>query len=364
MLRHSDSCTEDESLKDHDRPLTAWGRAAAGALCANLAAEGWAEPDLILCSASLGAARRSRRCAPSTPLESARVEFLGSLYAVAAMDGVTADHLRETVRRFSAGDGAGARCVMCVGHNKGWSEATSEFAGAEVNLDVATAALLEASSGDVGTFQEAFDDDAPCAWRLAGVVAHGVAEPRDQGGRASEKEEAKEGGGEGDPGQGGEGGPETARDGTGAWGCPREERDEGRGFREGGRREVGGRRARKRLEEEARGRGSRKRLFGKPGTRVENATHTMSLSESRRKNNPTTTPSPSEAGELSRGSSYGSRVRPRHLRRGPELPAAEHPPRAVGDGGYFLDVVRDDDDGALQPESREEPGHLRARLPI
>ncbi len=210
MLRHSDSCTEDESLKDHDRPLTAWGRAAAGALCANLAAEGWAEPDLILCSASL----RSRETlaemrAVHPPLESARVEFLGSLYAVAAMDGVTADHLRETVRRFSAGDGAGARCVMCVGHNKGWSEATSEFAGAEVNLDVATAALLEASSGDVGTFQEAFDDDAPCAWRLAGVVAHGVAEPRDQGGdaRAKKKEEAKEGGGEGDPGQGGEGGP-------------------------------------------------------------------------------------------------------------------------------------------------------------
>ena len=232
MLRHSDSCTEDESLKDHDRPLTAWGRAAAGALCANLAAEGWAEPDLILCSASL----RSRETlaemrAVHPPLESARVEFLGSLYAVAAMDGVTADHLRETVRRFSAGDGAGARCVMCVGHNKGWSEATSEFAGAEVNLDVATAALLEASSGDVGTFQEAFDDDAPCAWRLAGVVAHGVAEPRDRGGtreRKKKKRRRKEEG-KGIRARAARGGPETARDGTRAWGCPREERDEGRG---------------------------------------------------------------------------------------------------------------------------------------
>ena len=39
----------------------------------------------------------------------------------------------------------------------------------------------------------------------------------------------------------------------------------GEGFREGGRREVGGRRARKRLEEEARGRGSRKRLEESPG---------------------------------------------------------------------------------------------------
>ena len=32
VLRHSDSCTEDASLKDHDRPLTAWGRSAAAAL--------------------------------------------------------------------------------------------------------------------------------------------------------------------------------------------------------------------------------------------------------------------------------------------------------------------------------------------
>ena len=32
VLRHSDSCTEDASLKDHDRPLTAWARSAAAAL--------------------------------------------------------------------------------------------------------------------------------------------------------------------------------------------------------------------------------------------------------------------------------------------------------------------------------------------
>ena len=112
------------------------------------------------------------------------------------MDGVTADHLRETVRRFSAGDGAGARCVMCVGHNKGWSEATSEFAGAEVNLGVATAALLEASSGDVGTFQEAFDDDAPCAWpsRASSRTASPSRGMRGGDARAKKKEKAKEGG--------------------------------------------------------------------------------------------------------------------------------------------------------------------------
>ena len=61
ILRHSDSCTEDASLKDHDRPLTAWGRSAASALCANLVDAGWADPDLVLCSASVRSARPSRR---------------------------------------------------------------------------------------------------------------------------------------------------------------------------------------------------------------------------------------------------------------------------------------------------------------
>jgi len=52
MLRHSDSSTEDASLKDHDRPLTAWGRTQASELCRNLIDRGWANPDLVLCSAS------------------------------------------------------------------------------------------------------------------------------------------------------------------------------------------------------------------------------------------------------------------------------------------------------------------------
>jgi len=52
VLRHSDSCTEDASLKDHDRPITVWGRTLAAELGKNLVAIGWASPDLVLCSAS------------------------------------------------------------------------------------------------------------------------------------------------------------------------------------------------------------------------------------------------------------------------------------------------------------------------
>ena len=82
VLRHSDSCTEDASLKDHDRPLTAWGRSAAAALCERVVDAGWADPDLVLCSAST----RSRETlaamqAVHAPLRDATTVFMGSLYA-------------------------------------------------------------------------------------------------------------------------------------------------------------------------------------------------------------------------------------------------------------------------------------------
>ena len=42
VLRHSDSCTQDADLRDHDRPLTSWGRTAAAKLCSELTARGLA----------------------------------------------------------------------------------------------------------------------------------------------------------------------------------------------------------------------------------------------------------------------------------------------------------------------------------
>ena len=56
------------------------------------------------------------------------------------MDGVTAGHLREVIPRIAAK--SELRTVMCIGHNKGWQEAASEFAQSEVKLEVANAALL------------------------------------------------------------------------------------------------------------------------------------------------------------------------------------------------------------------------------
>ena len=189
VLRHSDSCTEDASLKDHDRPLTAWGRSAAAALCERVVDAEWADPDLVLCSAST----RSRETlaamqAVHAPLRDATTVFMGSLYAVAAMDGVTADHLKETIVEWAekaenetAADGVTARAVrtvLCVGHNKGWEEAAGDFTGERVSLKVANAALIECASDDDGslTWAEAFDESSS-GWTLRGVQTHGLPDP-------------------------------------------------------------------------------------------------------------------------------------------------------------------------------------------
>jgi phosphohistidine phosphatase SixA len=198
VLRHSDSCTEDASLKDHDRPLTVWGRTLAASLCENLVEAGWATPDLVLCSASV----RSRETLDELtkvhpPVGAAETLFLGSLYHFAAMDGVTADHLRETIVQKSSQksstekstDQNSVRTVMCIGHNKGWEEAASDFAGTAVKLQVANAALLECDSADVTTWEQAFaglakkekcgdtqlsEKAKEVGWRVVAVVQHGV----------------------------------------------------------------------------------------------------------------------------------------------------------------------------------------------
>lgn len=218
VLRHSDSCTEDASLKDHDRPLTAWGRSAAAALCERVVDAGWADPDLVLCSAST----RSRETlaamqAVHAPLRDATTVFMGSLYAVAAMDGVTADHLKETIVEWAekaenektdeGGAARAVRCVLLVGHNKGWEEAASDFTGERVSLRVANAALIECASDDDDgslTWARAFDSSGPAGWTLSGVETHGLPDP----------DPASEAG----PGDGGEAGPGDDGSGDEAWG--------------------------------------------------------------------------------------------------------------------------------------------------
>ena len=47
-------------------------------------------------------------------------------------------------------------CVLCLGHNRGWEEAASSFAGRDIKLGHCHAALLELSG--VASWEEAFHD--------------------------------------------------------------------------------------------------------------------------------------------------------------------------------------------------------------
>lgn len=56
----------------------------------------------------------------------AETHFRGSLYTIAALDGMTRKHLQTVIVdacRQSMHD-----CVLCLGHNKGWEEAATDFA--------------------------------------------------------------------------------------------------------------------------------------------------------------------------------------------------------------------------------------------
>ncbi|XP_071920290.1 uncharacterized protein At3g52155, chloroplastic isoform X2 [Coffea arabica] len=94
----------------------------------------------------------------------AEVHFLSSFYSVAAMDGQTAEHLRQAISEYSTDE---ILTVMCMGHNKGWEEAASTFSGVSVELKTCNAALLEAAGK---TWEEAFALAGIGGWKLHGIV--------------------------------------------------------------------------------------------------------------------------------------------------------------------------------------------------
>jgi phosphohistidine phosphatase SixA len=71
----------------------------------------------------------------------------------------TAQHLKEAVLE-RAGS---ARCVMLVGHNMGWEQAASHYAGEHVPMKTAYAVLLESPCSG---WKEAFQEQ----WQLKAVV--------------------------------------------------------------------------------------------------------------------------------------------------------------------------------------------------
>src|SRR5262245_5412800 len=101
LLRHAKSSWDDESLADHDRPLSARGRRAADAIGTYLREHG-IEPELILCSSST----RTRETLARIGLDG---EIERDLY------GASASELLARVSELPPSLGS----VMLIGHNPG-----------------------------------------------------------------------------------------------------------------------------------------------------------------------------------------------------------------------------------------------------
>ncbi|XP_027771939.1 uncharacterized protein At3g52155, chloroplastic isoform X2 [Solanum pennellii] len=101
LLRHAKSSWEDRSIRDHDRPLSRSGQLDAIKVSQNLLKLGWI-PQLILSSDAL----RTRETLKIMQEQiqaflEAEVHFISSFYSVAAMDGQTAEHLRQAICNYS-----------------------------------------------------------------------------------------------------------------------------------------------------------------------------------------------------------------------------------------------------------------------
>lgn len=164
IMRHADSTDRaDPQTKDHERSITDLGRQAAAQTARMLHEKGWL-PEVVMSSNS----ERTRQTLEAMKeavdaFRHAETHFRGSLYTIAALDGMTRKHLQTVIVdacRQSVHD-----CVLCLGHNKGWEEAATSFAGRPVRLETANAALLE-GSGE--TWADAFASDSD--WTLVGVL--------------------------------------------------------------------------------------------------------------------------------------------------------------------------------------------------
>lgn len=162
LLRHADSDDGDSRIRDHERSISVQGKRQATQVAQKLSALGWL-PDLIVASN----ARRTRQtldsmAAAEDKFGAVDAHFFGSLYTIAALDGQTRSHLQEVLAGLNIAD---KTCIMCVGHNRGWEEAASSFAGQAVKLRTASAALLQCQAD---SWAEALKEGGN--WRLVDVV--------------------------------------------------------------------------------------------------------------------------------------------------------------------------------------------------
>ncbi|KAF0903046.1 hypothetical protein E2562_024038 [Oryza meyeriana var. granulata] len=164
LLRHGESAAGGRLTRDHDRPLSKAGIAAAISVSNKLQQMGWI-PELVLCSDATRTKETLKILQEHVKgLSEAIVHFIPSFYSIAAMDGQTAEHLQKAICEYSSDE---ILTVMCMGHNKGWEEAASMFSGDSVVLKTCNAALLEAEGK---SWVEAFSLAGLGGWKLHGIV--------------------------------------------------------------------------------------------------------------------------------------------------------------------------------------------------
>lgn len=105
LTRHAKSSWGDPSLDDHDRPLNARGRQAAGLIGGWLAARGY-QPDVVLSSTALRAVETWTEITPHLDGD-AGVEFSSALYHASPQT-----MLATLAPRYES-------VVMLIGHNPG-----------------------------------------------------------------------------------------------------------------------------------------------------------------------------------------------------------------------------------------------------
>eukprot|EP00208_Stichococcus_sp_RCC1054_P003306 CAMPEP_0206141382 /NCGR_PEP_ID=MMETSP1473-20131121/12728_1 /ASSEMBLY_ACC=CAM_ASM_001109 /TAXON_ID=1461547 /ORGANISM="Stichococcus sp, Strain RCC1054" /LENGTH=280 /DNA_ID=CAMNT_0053535931 /DNA_START=152 /DNA_END=994 /DNA_ORIENTATION=- len=163
MMRHAESEDATENVRDHDRAITEMGRSAAQQVAKQMYDAGW-EPDLIMCSDSVRTRETLEAMQAAYPaLLEASAVFRGDLYTIAATDGQTRSHLSRLIVEETAR--MSACTVLCLGHNRGWEECASSFAGQKVKLRPCTAALLQE---DAPSWSDAFS--APRSWKLIATL--------------------------------------------------------------------------------------------------------------------------------------------------------------------------------------------------
>ena len=122
LLRHAKSSWKDETLADHERPLSGRGRKAAKRMAEYMRAEG-VVPALVLCSSARRARETLERVLPS-PSADVEVEIEDDLYAAGA------EELLARLRRVPAD----APSVLLIGHNPGVEQLAASLARAGERL--------------------------------------------------------------------------------------------------------------------------------------------------------------------------------------------------------------------------------------